>query len=415
MIRSERQLFLFRGRLWRATGLAALGMPLFHGAACGGEAIVESGEQSSSQAATSGSDSSGTSGTTATSGQGGASTSVTVSGQGGAQTASVGQGGALMAVEVCWGKIPNTVCPTLMEASSYYGVCTPDGDFIDSWVSGPVETAGNCCYEVTLTGEFCGVGRPLTTPEGAVTARAVVGDRAWGEAIGEAGELDVDMRAALAAAFTRDGLFEHASVASFARVTLELLALGAPPELVAEASRAALDEVCHAQLCFALASRFAGEPVGPGPLEAAEALELRTDLVAVAVNTFVEGCIGETLSAALALEQAARASDPEVRKALATIASDEARHAELAWKTVAWAVERGGRAVRDALGRALVDAASHAPYVPSPDDDALEGYGRLSASLVREVQRRALVDVVLPCARSLLAASVERVGTAARV
>jgi hypothetical protein len=36
-------------------------------------------------------------------------------------------------------------------------------------------------------------------------------------------------------------LFQHASVASFARFSLELLALGAPPDLVAAAHAAALD------------------------------------------------------------------------------------------------------------------------------------------------------------------------------
>ena len=38
-------------------------------------------------------------------------------------------------------------------------------------------------------------------------------------------------------------LRQHASIASFARVTLQLMALGAPASLLAETQRAAMDEV----------------------------------------------------------------------------------------------------------------------------------------------------------------------------
>jgi hypothetical protein len=141
--------------------------------------------------------------------------------------------------------------------------------------------------------------------------------------------------------------------------------------------------------------------VGAAPLDIPASLPLRNDLVEVAVSTFVEGCIGETLSAALAHEQAAGATDPEVRAALELIAADEARHAELAWRTVAWAIRQGAH-VRDAIARILPDANHHAPEVIAPPDAALKGYGRPSFAGMREVQRRALLDVVLPCAQTLV-------------
>jgi hypothetical protein len=46
---------------------------------------------------------------------------------------------------------------------------------------------------------------------------------------------------------------EHASVAAFARFTLDLLALGAPADLVQSAQQALGDEIAHAELCFGLA------------------------------------------------------------------------------------------------------------------------------------------------------------------
>jgi hypothetical protein len=95
---------------------------------------------------------------------------------------------------------------------------------------------------------------------------------------------------------------EHASVAAFARATLELLAVGAPPELVFASQQASLDEIRHTRTCLTLAARY-GAPQEPGPLPA---LAPRGGgLVALACNTFLEGCVGETI-AAVAARRAAR-------------------------------------------------------------------------------------------------------------
>ncbi len=61
-------------------------------------------------------------------------------------------------------------------------------------------------------------------------------------------------RAALGAAWLRNALMEHASVAALARFTLELLAVGAPADLIRDSNAAASDETRHAELCFALAA-----------------------------------------------------------------------------------------------------------------------------------------------------------------
>src|SRR5687767_7977533 len=109
------------------------------------------------------------------------------------------------------------------------------------------------------------------------------------------------------------------------------MALGAPARLVRDAHRSALDEVRHAEACFALASAFGGRPLGPGPLSLAGALELSADLESFARRTALEGCIEETIGACVLAEQLARATDPAVRRVLARLVRDEERHAELAW------------------------------------------------------------------------------------
>ena len=102
---------------------------------------------------------------------------------------------------------------------------------------------------------------------------------------------------------------EHASIASFNRFSLQLLAVGAPPELVEASQRAALDEIEHARIAFALASKYGTTPVGPSSLDLAGDTLGQLDLASVTASTVEEGCVGETLAAleAEAARDAARA------------------------------------------------------------------------------------------------------------
>ncbi len=149
----------------------------------------------------------------------------------------------------------------------------------------------------------------------------------------------------LAAAWTSAAQKEHASVAAFSRLSLQLVALGSPPELVRRALRSSLQEIEHARLCFALASGYGGTAVGPGPLPEAVAAAPVT-LEGLARESLIDGCLGEGLSAAIARASAARADDPAIAAALTRLARDEAEHADLGWAVVEWCLERGGAALR---------------------------------------------------------------------
>src|SRR5262249_45609125 len=156
---------------------------------------------------------------------------------------------------------------------------------------------------------LCGPGgRPYLVEDVARTAppRRGAGSDGWihGEEACVEG-LSAAERAALAAAWARDALLEHASGASFARFSLALLAGGAPADLVALAHEAALDEIEHARLCFALASRYAGEEIAPGPFPLGGEVAVGGSLREIAVSTVREGCIGETMAAVIAAEQLA--------------------------------------------------------------------------------------------------------------
>ncbi|MGO8997097.1 MAG: ferritin-like domain-containing protein [Polyangiaceae bacterium] len=223
--------------------------------------------------------------------------------------------------------------------------------------------------------------------------------------------LDERTRDALFRAWQRDGLEEHASIAAFARFTMLMLSVGAPPELVVGSQRASLDEVAHARACFALAARYHGTDVGPAPLDVHDSLG-SLSLAELAALTAEEGCVGETLGAVLAQEQLACARDPEVVRMLTKLVADELRHAELAWRFVRWAIDRGGASVARAVERAAQRAITEIRRMPlRPHDvdlDAWHAHGRLTCEEARAASERGIQDVVEPCLEALAAKPRDR-------
>jgi hypothetical protein len=269
--------------------------------------------------------------------------------------------------------------------------------------AGPVKQGDTCCYTF-CDGACC--GRPFVVDGQARLADCVA--RADWRADLPVTELEIDpvTRASLAAAWLEDARMEHASVASFARFTLDLLALAAPPDLIFDAQSASLDEIEHARLCFEQASRFGQASMGPGALSMT-GTERNITLTRSAAAVVSEGCVGETIAALVAREQAARAEDPAARQALNRIADDEERHAALAWRYVRWAIETGGETVRRAVEASFRQSVALARVAPAPsyevrDLAAWQRHGRLAHDETLAVTRAALDDVIVPCAKSLL-------------
>jgi len=217
-------------------------------------------------------------------------------------------------------------------------------------------------------------------------------------------------RAELAGHWTECALAEHASVASFARFALELLALGAPPELLLRAQQAMADEVRHARDAFALASAYRGQSIGPGPLDVEGALT-PPSLASVLRTALLEGCIGETVAAVEAAEALAVVKDDAVRAALSRVAPDEAAHAELAFRFVKWALDQAGPDLRDELvaeAMRIVDGAGRAARVDDTSNmrPALTSHGALGGRFRQELRRRVIDEVVAPCLRAIAASPV---------
>jgi len=288
--------------------------------------------------------------------------------------------------------------------------CQAAADECDSDADCPESSRARQAFECEVEGgrrqcierDQAACGRPFLVQGSERLAELRSGDDWTGGVVTAVDVLALAQRSLAAEHWARAALMEHASIAAFARFTLQLLHLGAPRELIEASQQAMLDETAHAKACFALASRYLESSVEPGPLAMDAALDEQT-LEAIAVLTFREGCVGETVAALEAREALDDATNPEVRAALGRIAIDEQRHAELAWRFVSWALARSAL-MRPLLDRELsrLEVELFSPAAAAGEAECPE-HGVLSERRRQLLRRTAVAEVVLPCLRQVLA------------
>ena len=233
-------------------------------------------------------------------------------------------------------------------------------------------------------------GRALRR-RGVVRVPRARADAGWGAAVGPVSEAPPEA----AEGWRVNAATEAASVAAFAHLSTELLALGAPAARIEDAHADALDELRHARLCYALAERMDGRAAGPAPFpEATLPRDGRLDLAALAADCVVEACLYESASASVAAALAAREDVCEgVRTVLEIIAVDEARHARHGYDIVEWCVAEGGPAIVVAMC-AAVDAVDPRAAKGPGVADGLERHGLAGPRLWREHVEAARAEVV---------------------
>jgi hypothetical protein len=203
-------------------------------------------------------------------------------------------------------------------------------------------------------------GRQLRT-RGRVLLPPVAEGDDWARE-GAALTVPTELRLALAARWRHNGQTEHASVGAFAKLTLDLMALGAPPSLLDAASRDARDEIRHAEACFALARALDGKIESPAAFPGASMAgrgerdrfrDQRDALRRLAVDSLFDGALHEGLSARILAKLARRCVVPEIAGVLRALAAADGRHAAHGWDVVRFCVDRGGDDTLDALAGAL--------------------------------------------------------------
>ena len=137
------------------------------------------------------------------------------------------------------------------------------------------------------------------------------------------------------------GIAEHTSVASFGKVTMQLLRLNAPADLIERTLASAQDEIRHAQYMFSIVDQLStvlgiGTTTVPGEFPFPnDRIEIATPLV---TETLEEGVVGECTAAVRLCVRSKTTSNKKLALVLKEMAKDEARHAALAFRTVFWAI-----------------------------------------------------------------------------
>ncbi len=116
----------------------------------------------------------------------------------------------------------------------------------------------------------------------------------------------------------------------------------------------------------------------------------------------LEGCLGETRAALEARVAADHCRSPELAAMLRELAADEARHAALAWRFVAWLLDARPE-LTSAFASALDEALAQA-YTPASEDlPGSEAWGLLARARALELDRSVRREVLVPLGRQLLA------------
>jgi tetratricopeptide (TPR) repeat protein len=201
---------------------------------------------------------------------------------------------------------------------------------------------------------------------------------------------------AAAQAWLEAGRGEHASVASFARFVLQLMGLGAPPNLVRDAIQAMADEVDHACDSFGIASQLTGKPFSPGVLDVSDIISDLGDSRSILRDAIVEGCVAETISARQAVVAHERSQDPSVRTALAQIAEEETKHAELAWRFVEWLIEKQPMLANELEILPEIEKAYATSDIKTQDDQVMEVFGILSDGTKQAIINLTFETIIRP-------------------
>jgi hypothetical protein len=194
---------------------------------------------------------------------------------------------------------------------------------------------------------------------------------------------------------------EREAAVRFARLTADLVELGAASALVDLASRAAEDEQRHARICAEQAARCGEPPPAGVPVRLADiAPEGLYPRGRVLYEIVAACCITETESMGVLTTLLGRARHGEMRRVLRELAEDEVRHSRLGWAHLASEHARGVTSFLAPLiprmlsGTVTPDLFRASP--PEEDEEALLDHGVLPHRLKREVFVRTLEEVVFP-------------------
>lgn len=189
---------------------------------------------------------------------------------------------------------------------------------------------------------------------------------------------------------------------SFCRIAFDAAAHGCEPATLALFTRAATDEVHHADVCRRMVEKHSGTEL-PVTLHLAKVpakvpVRNADDLLVSIVETC---CLSETFTGAYFTDMLEIATEPLARAVILSLLEDEIDHGRVGWAYLASACRDGRGAVVEAalpdlVERTVGDVFADAKRSPEADDPELDRHGYSGRTRGARVYAEALEKIAFP-------------------
>lgn len=221
--------------------------------------------------------------------------------------------------------------------------------------------------------------------------------------------LDPEVRAELARIWGERIPTEYRSITGFSTFSFDLIAAGAPVDLVAVCHRVCIDELRHTELAVRMVEVYGGRrPELPRDISNLPADSTLTAVAQACRSAILLSCLGETFACTELAMLRDRAVDPVVQGVLTVFLSDEIVHARIGWAYLAHAMKtadaRTKHMVAEAIPRYIEGIAANlfgtnevsAAVDVTNDDLRLAAHGVCSMREEQDLYRAFVPDVFLP-------------------
>jgi hypothetical protein len=216
-------------------------------------------------------------------------------------------------------------------------------------------------------------------------------------------ELSLAERTRLAETWSRRSAAEYLAVSTFAVLAIDLVAAGAPADVLSLCMRAGIDEVRHAELCLRMIEIYGGKRVMPPPgMSSLPDDPERPKLHQALANTMLVSCVSETYATTVLTATRDLTTDPVAHAVLTSIYSDEVMHARLGWSYLRYGLERGGQGAIDAAAAMVPIALRGVANVVERErpvgevTEAVRGHGLMTPAEERVIYSSCVREVLVP-------------------
>jgi hypothetical protein len=216
-------------------------------------------------------------------------------------------------------------------------------------------------------------------------------------------ELSLAERTRLAETWSRRSAAEYLAVSTFAVLAIDLVAAGAPADVLSLCMRAGIDEVRHAELCLRMIEIYGGKRVMPPPgMSSLPDDPERPKLHQALANTLLVSCVSETYATTVLTATRDLTTDPVAHAVLTSIYSDEVMHARLGWSYLRYGIERGGAGAIEAAAAMVPVALRGVANVVERErpvgevTEAVRGHGLMTPAEERVIYSSCVREVLVP-------------------